>query len=287
VFAVGLVVFLVGFVWSYATAHLAARKLAVADAPPAVASLDARPAPSSLLPIVTLVIAAGLGAAVVGFAVTQYEAMPERVPVHFDATGSPDAWSDKSWAAVMVLPLMTLIMGVFLGLSAYLTAHAKRSLRHPDRGVSVQAQERFRLAISRFLCAMTLLVTGMLVLISYGQVQVARGVQSQLTPWVLAFAVGITAFAIGGAIYLMVRYGQGGSRLEAATAGGALTNGLADNRLWRWGVFYVSRDDPSILVEKRFGFGYTINFGNPWAVMLFVGFLVLVLGLVLVSLLAQ
>ncbi len=48
-------------------------------------------------------------------------------------------------------------------------------------------------------------------------------------------------------------------------ATGALTNGLADNRLWKYGAFYVNRDDPSMFVEKRFGLGYTINFANPKA----------------------
>ena len=32
-----------------------------------------------------------------------------------------------------------------------------------------------------------------------------------------------------------------------------LTNGFADNRLWKRGVIYVNPDDPSWLVEKRSG----------------------------------
>ena len=39
---------------------------------------------------------------------------------------------------------------------------------------------------------------------------------------------------------------------------------------------YVNPDDPSIFVEKRFGLGYTINFANPRAVGLLVGFLLLI-----------
>jgi uncharacterized membrane protein len=30
-------------------------------------------------------------------------------------------------------------------------------------------------------------------------------------------------------------------------------------------MFYVNPDDPAILVEKRFGIGYTLNFGRPAA----------------------
>ena len=33
---------------------------------------------------------------------------------------------------------------------------------------------------------------------------------------------------------------------------------------WR-GTFYTNPDDPALLVPKRFGIGYTLNFGNPWS----------------------
>ena len=82
-----------------------------------------------------------------------------------------------------------------------------------------------------------------------------------------------------------MRLGQGGSRLERAAAGSPLTNGVADNRVWYLGGFYVNRDDPSIFVEKRFGIGYTINFGNPKAVALFLVFLAIVLTVVVSGLL--
>jgi uncharacterized membrane protein len=31
------------------------------------------------------------------------------------------------------------------------------------------------------------------------------------------------------------------------------------------GLFYVNGEDPALMVEKRFGIGYTINFGHPGA----------------------
>jgi len=40
---------------------------------------------------------------------------------------------------------------------------------------------------------------------------------------------------------------------------------------WK-GSFYSNPGDPALLVPKRFGIGYTLNFGNPWswAVLAFV-----------------
>ncbi|MGD0651667.1 MAG: DUF5808 domain-containing protein [Verrucomicrobiia bacterium] len=41
------------------------------------------------------------------------------------------------------------------------------------------------------------------------------------------------------------------------------------DKCWKLGLFYVNRNDPAVLVEKRFGIGWTVNFGNPrlWLVI--------------------
>src|SRR5579875_3018699 len=38
---------------------------------------------------------------------------------------------------------------------------------------------------------------------------------------------------------------------------------------WKMGLFYYNPDDPALLVEKRFGIGYTMNFARPvaWVVL--------------------
>ena len=39
----------------------------------------------------------------------------------------------------------------------------------------------------------------------------------------------------------------------------------ASQSYWKAGIFYSNRDDPALFVRKRFGIGYTLNFGNPWS----------------------
>lgn len=34
---------------------------------------------------------------------------------------------------------------------------------------------------------------------------------------------------------------------------------------WRWGIVYYNPDDPALLLEKRVGFGWTLNYGNKWS----------------------
>jgi uncharacterized membrane protein len=43
-----------------------------------------------------------------------------------------------------------------------------------------------------------------------------------------------------------------------------------DDTFWKLGTVYINRDDPALLVPKRFGIGRTLNFGHPlsWVIIL-------------------
>jgi hypothetical protein len=51
----------------------------------------------------------------------------------------------------------------------------------------------------------------------------------------------------------------------------------ADDR-WRWGLFYVDRNDPALFVQSRCGAGYTLNYGRVAAWPISVGLLAYVVG---------
>lgn len=50
-----------------------------------------------------------------------------------------------------------------------------------------------------------------------------------------------------------------------------------DDRYWYAGFFYNNPDDPAVFVPKRFGLGWTMNFGHPQARLVLIGILLLVL----------
>jgi uncharacterized membrane protein len=52
-----------------------------------------------------------------------------------------------------------------------------------------------------------------------------------------------------------------------------------DDRFWKAGLFYVNRDDPSVMVGNRFGIGWTFNFGNRTACLVFAGIIAAPAGL--------
>ncbi|GDY29576.1 DUF5808 domain-containing protein [Gandjariella thermophila] len=82
-----------------------------------------------------------------------------------------------------------------------------------------------------------------------------------LLPVLLPVLVGVVVVLAVG-----LRTGQLGSRLPAGDADedtGVVQRD--DDRYWRGGMVYVNREDPAVLVPKRFGYGWTVNFGNPRA----------------------
>jgi hypothetical protein len=80
----------------------------------------------------------------------------------------------------------------------------------------------------------------------------------------------IFAFVV---IVVLARLGQGGSRLSPAQkssmASGAPIGDRTADRYWKLGIFYFNPDDSAIVVEKRFGLGYSLNFARPttWGIM--------------------
>ncbi len=279
-----LLIQVLAFFALYLWAYRRARRLAPAGPPPAaVAPLVATPPPSPLLPALTLAVGVACGAFAMAQAWTAYDRLPASVPTHFGISGAPDAWRPKSIPTVMLLPTMVLVLGIGLGGMAWLTANAKRGLRRFDKGASLAAQMRFRAAMTRFLCGTALLTTVMMTAMSVSAIRVGLGRAPALGRWEMGLTGVLLLWAVGGTVYLALRYGQGGARLERAGVATPLTDGIADNRNWVLGMFYVNRNDPSFLVERRFGLGYTLNLGNWKAVALFVAFLAAILTVVIVA----
>ena len=49
------------------------------------------------------------------------------------------------------------------------------------------------------------------------------------------------------------------------------------------GIFYSNSEDPALLVPKRFGIGYTLNFGNRWSWAVLILILALAAAPILIS----
>lgn len=185
-----------------------------------------------------------------------YPAMPDPVPVHFNAAGAVDGYMAKGWQVVAMPIAVQTFMALCLTASHWQILRSRRpsSPEHPV--ASAIAYGMFARAQSA-----TLLITGIVITVSIAIMPLAfAGVVTSDQSFVALIVIIIAAILPNLVVSLV--YGQAGSRLlRRMTASDALD--FDDDERWRLGLFYVNREDPSVVVPRRFGVGWAMNWGNP------------------------
>ncbi len=199
--------------------------------------------------------------------VISYPSVPERFPTHFNAAGHADSYASKSIGEVFVPVFVQAGMTALLLALAWGAFRARPEL-DPARPVdSARRHRRFSVRA----------VVSLLVLAACVDLSMLVAAWSVWRAGSLSPLFVLLPLLVGGVVVIGValRTGQAGSRLPATEGAAQETDtGIVrrdDDRYWRGaGSIYVNRADPSLLVQKRSGFGWTFNFGNPRAVLLFV-----------------
>lgn len=213
-----------------------------------------------------------------------WERIPERFPIHWGLNGEPNGWATRSFGGVYGLLMIGLVVCIFVGMISYGVVHWTRQIRSTGAGAAAEIRSRriqvgSMLGVEYFLAAV----------FGGGSLIPLRSHPGQ-APSVGVFLLGTLLFVI--ALYaVFLHTGQGGANLMKAAGG---TDVLPDARVvgdrtpdecWKAGMFYVNRGDPALLVEKRFGIGYTLNFGRPaaWVLTTFFVLFMAVIPLLAVS----
>jgi uncharacterized membrane protein len=209
-----------------------------------------------------------------------WQEIPERFPVHWGLDGKPNRWATRSVSGVYG----PLFLGAALcaGLAVLTYGTLRWTRRVQGSGGPGQSELRFRKTVVSVILATEYFLswvfswTGWLALHS-----------QQKLPDPIALLVMSLAFLVL-VIVVLIYTGQGGSRLPEFSSlppeqlGRPPVGDRTLDRYWKAGVFYFNPDDPVIMVEKRFGLGYTLNFGQPisWviiAALLLVPFIIIYL----------
>jgi uncharacterized membrane protein len=190
------------------------------------------------------------------------------LPARLALTGWDRRQVPKSIVTVFaVVAAQLYVTALWTGLML-LVYRARPDIEATDPAASTRRYRRFLTALTRAVLTLLALVDLTLLLAALPKWQVYRLSGPAAALPVLPFAVGLLVLAVVG-----FRVGQGGSRLPggAVGAGGAGGHGPAagtdrdDDRFWKAGLVYVNRDDPALMVARRFGVGWTFNLGNRTA----------------------
>lgn len=215
---------------------------------------------------------------IVGFnvylALKYYNDAPAQIPIRWDFSGNVTAYAEKSLKIVMMMPLMQMLM-VFVLFFVYKSiAWAKQQISVVNPEESKERSRIFRLRTSRFVVIVMMSIIIDMTIINLDLLQIIE--KSPIITITITAAIPIVILIT--AIYYAFTTGQGGSRIKFKDDKDK--NNVADrddDKYWRMGVFYVNKNDPSVFVEKRFGIGFTINFGNPWGIVSMIGIIVIII----------
>ncbi|HXW55218.1 MAG TPA: DUF5808 domain-containing protein [Candidatus Cybelea sp.] len=210
-----------------------------------------------------------------------WEHIPERFAVHWGLDGRPNGWSARSFAGVYGPLLIAGGLCVFLALSSYAIVHWTRNIR--SSGDAAVREGRFRSV-----------QLGVITAVSYFIALVFSGLASPLRsnapeePHLTLLLAGTFVFVL--AIFVvMFSVGQGGGNLARDQGGsapvsvGPVIGDRTPDRCWKAGMFYFNPNDPALLVEKRFGIGYTINFGHRGAWLIAAAVLAIIIAPLLIA----
>jgi uncharacterized membrane protein len=244
-----LLIVAAGFLGALVSSHQLA--LAYATAPNSVLEVNLE-APREGLPGGPIVALLPVGSVVAlgVWANLNLDRLPQRFPVHWGFEG-PDRWVVTTPASVFGFLAIQVFLCILMVGSALAVLHWSR--RISTAGPRAAGERHFRRRV-----VLLMIVTEYFVACPawFALFQPSATI---MNAWGLALGIVIVAFAIS-----LIHLGQGGSR-EAVAAGGAPLGDRTPAACWKWGVFYFNPADPSFLVEKRFGIGYTLNFGNRWS----------------------
>jgi len=244
---------------------------------PAVVVADTTPSSKDVISPAWLLLYPLIIAAGIGIIALVWRQVPDPIPLHFNMEGVADNLVAKSPAALIPLLATEVFLAVMLSFVYFIIRFARRQTDAANPRESLAQSKRFRRISSIFL-----LVLGCIVLIFIIALQILSFFNSSSPLILLIPIIGLLVVVCAGIWYLMFRVGQGGSRLRTLSHPKAGTINYDDDRYWKLGQFYFNPDDPAIIVEKRFGVGWTSNFARPATWLMIGGFVAFIAALLII-----
>lgn len=193
--------------------------------------------------------------------VTIYDTLPERIITHYDITGTPDGFSEKSFFSVFGLSFVQIFMiGLFLFVN-WMVKASKYQLEPTNPSKSWQNTMQFRRLSSIFMYVLCLIIV---LFFAIMQLQTVYEVGSDMVLATIIAELVLTTLVVVVFVMKALRLKRGPHTKETTVTS------MDQDQYWKLGGFYYNPHDPAWIVEKRMGIGWTFNFAHPisWFVLL-------------------
>jgi len=227
-------------------------------------------------PIVWPALAAIVLAVTAAVDAALYPSLPDPIPVHFNLSGEVDRWAAKSVWTVFGMLMIGAAMVVLLSVLSVIAARYNARTQSDDTA----DQAALRTRVQRNMLTSLLAQLSFAIALGISGIELtqrlAPGVTWPVALFVIVLVVVIMAVVIGNVF-------RGRAQLRPANVRDPQSprpDAVDDDEHWKGGIFYVNRDDPALMVPRRFGLGWTVNLGRPAGIALTVALLLVIAALV-------
>lgn len=223
-------------------------------------------------PIIWPALAAIALAAATAVDVALYPSLPDPIAVHFNAAGDADRWAPKSvWSVFGILIIGAAVVVLLTVISMFAARYAARTQTD-----DTAQQATLRTQVQRTMLTSLLSELSFVIALGISATELAQRLLPN-APWtVAASAIGMVVLIMTVIIWTVARAQVQLRPANVRDPRGARPDAVDDDQHWKGGLFYVNRDDPTLVVPRRFGLGWTINFGRPAGIVLTVLLLLII-----------
>lgn len=202
-----------------------------------------------------------------------WDHIPSHFPTHWGMDGRANGWSDRTVGSVFGSSILGAIICAFLALFAQSLIRGVRRIH--SSGPEGQKESRNLRNIGRLMLGIEYLFA-----IMFGAMGLLPFVTKVNGSSAVVALIGILSGLVSVvtvivAMRMGVKSGQGGWRLAdgnkslPVSSHAAPAGDRTPDACWKGGMIYYNPNDPAVWVEKRFGYGWTVNWASrrAWIIM--------------------
>jgi uncharacterized membrane protein len=197
-----------------------------------------------------------------------YDLIPDQIPIHYNSSFDADRYAAKSYSSVFMPTIMQVFITLLFIFENWSIRRVKQQVQPTDPNRSIRQDVTFCRTWSYFMVTASFLIVILFSVVQLNMISLLN--MNFAIPIILI----IIAFIILYGFALSFWAGQGGSRLERS-ADYSNVRPVHDDDKWLLGMIYFNLKDPNIIVEKRVGVGWGLNFGHPVTWLFWLGIIVL------------
>lgn len=193
-----------------------------------------------------------------------YPNLPSSIPVHFDVAGQADRWAAKSIWSVFGLLMIGAAIVMLLAVLSVVAARYSARIQTDD----TPEQSALRTRVQRSMLTSLLSQLTFVIALGISAIDVTQRLAPTPSWAIKVCAIGMVILVMVVVIAAVVR---GRAQLQPANVRDPRTprpDAVDDDEHWKGGLIYVNGDDPSLVVPRRFGLGWTLNLGRPAGVVI-------------------